>query len=58
VRRAAAAGDDADADLGLAEERLLAAGVPQVTGQGQFVAGAAGAAPDGRDAGVRRLAQP
>jgi hypothetical protein len=42
----------------MAEHRVLAAGVAQVAGQGQFVAATPGPPADGGDADERRLREP
>ena len=52
-----AAGDHADADLELAEQRVLARGEAQVAGQHELAAGAAGASADRGDADHRGARQ-
>ena len=51
-------GTTPDADLELAEQRVLARGEPQVAGQHELASGAAGASPDRGDADHRRTGQP
>jgi len=55
---APAAGKNPAADLGLAEHRVLAAGVAQIAGQGQSVPAAPGPSAGGRDADERSWGQP